>query len=299
MHDAMDEMDAFEAHRPLLFGIAYRMLGSVSDAEDVLQDAYLRYAAVPRGSIQAPRAFLATIVTRLCLNALQSARARRESYVGPWLPEPLLTDNHTANGLAEDAESISMALLVLLETLTPLARAVFLLREVFDYDYREIGEIVDHDEAACRQIFSRARRELAKHRRRFRPSAEAHRRMLDSFLGAVSRGDMEGLTALLSDDVVLWTDGGGKARGAATRPLRGHGPVATFVMATAARRFASTPTLRIDLASINGEPGFILREGDRAAAVLMFELEDDRISTVRVFANPDKLRHIGRESGQR
>src|SRR5712692_3189015 len=228
MHDAMDEMDEFETHRPLLFGIAYRMLGSVSDAEDILQDAYLRYAAVPRDSIQAPRAFLATIVTRLCLNALQSARARRESYVGPWLPEPLLTDNHTANGLVEDAESISMALLVLLETLTPLARAVFLLREVFDYDYREIGEIVDHDEAACRQIFSRARKELASQQRRYRPSAEAHRRILASFTRAVSQGDMEGLTATLSADVVLWADGGGKARGAATRPVHGRDAVAKF-----------------------------------------------------------------------
>jgi RNA polymerase sigma-70 factor (ECF subfamily) len=295
MHDARDEMDEFEAQRPLLFGIAYRMLGSVSDAEDILQDAYLRYAAVPRDSIQAPRAFLATIVTRLCLNALQSARARREAYVGPWLPEPLLTDDHTADGLVEDAESISMALLVLLETLTPIARAVFLLREVFDYDYREIGAIVDHDEAACRQIFSRARRELAAQRRRFRPSEEAHRRMLDTFLGAVSRGDMAGLTALLSDDVVLWTDGGGKAAGAATRPVRGRGAVATFVMATAAKRFAAAPPLGIDVASINGEPGFILREGDRPFGVLTMDLADDQIHTLRVFANPDKLRHVARK----
>jgi RNA polymerase sigma-70 factor (ECF subfamily) len=291
MHDATHE---FETHRRRLFGIAYRMLGSVSDAEDVLQDAYLRYAAVPPESIQAPRALLTTIVTRLCLNALQSARARRESYVGPWLPEPLLTDNHTVDGVVEDAESISMALLVLLETLTPLARAVFLLREVFDYDYREIGEIVDHDEAACRQIFSRARKELAQQRRRFRSSAEAHQRMLVSFTRAIRQGDLEELTATLSEDVVLWTDGGGKARGAATRPVRGRGAVATFVMAAAARQLASGEAVRIDPASVNGEPGLIIREGDHPIAVMTMDLEDEQISTVRVVANPDKLRHIPR-----
>ena len=166
-------MEEFEDHRRVLFGIAYRMLASVTDAEDIVQDAYLRYAATPRESIQSPRAFLATIVTRLCLNYLQSARVQRESYIGPWLPEPLVTDNHVDSGAVDsggDDETISMAFLVLLEKLTPLARAVFLLREVFDYEYAGIAEIVDRDEAACRQIFSRARKDLANDQRRFHPS---------------------------------------------------------------------------------------------------------------------------------
>ena len=163
---------------------------------------------------------------------------------------------------------------------------------MFDYEYREIAEIVERDEAACRQIFSRARRELAARRRRFRPSAEAHRRILDSFVRAASQGDMEALTATLSADVVLWADGGGKARGAATRPVRGRDAVARFVLAST--RFAPAPTTRVDLASVNGEPGLILRDGDRPFAVITFELEDDRISALRVVANPDKLQHIGR-----
>ena len=296
----MSDVASFEELRPKAFAIAYRMLGSVSEAEDVVQEAFLRlHAAVKAGErIESPRAYLSTVVTRLGIDQLRSARARRETYVGEWLPEPLLASGEEEDPArhAEVADSLSLAFLVLLESLSPEQRAVFLLREVFDYDYREIGAIVDHDEAACRQIFSRARRELARQRRRFRPSAEAHRRMLDTFLGAVSRGDMDGLTALLSDDVVLWTDGGGKAAGAATRPVRGRGAVATFVMATALKRFASTPPLRIDVANVNGEPGFILREGDRPPfAVLTLELEADQISTLRVIANPDKLGHVVRK----
>jgi RNA polymerase sigma-70 factor (ECF subfamily) len=273
------------------------MLSSVSDAEDIVQDAYLRYVATPRESIQSPRAFPTTIVTRLCLNYLQAARVRRETYVGPWLPEPLRTDatgapdsfNHVADKV-EDDDSISMAFLILLERLTPVARAVFLLREVFDYEYREIAEIVERDEAACRQIFSRARKEVASGQRRFNAEPAAHERILRGFMQAVSQGDMHGLTEMLSDDVELWADGGGKVRGAATRPVHGSESVAIFL--TASRRFVAEDATSFEIASINGEPGIILREHGAPLVVMSFDIEDERIRTLRLIANPDKLSHI-------
>jgi len=286
-------MDDFEALRPLLFGIAYRMLSSVADAEDIVQDAYIRYTGAPRESIRSPRSFLATIVTRLCLNQLQSARVRRETYIGPWLPEPLvsLADNQGAADKFEEEESISMAFLVLLEQLTPLARAVFLLREVFDYEYREIGEIVERDEATCRQIFSRSKKELARGQRRFQPSAAEHRRIVSSFLQAANHGDMRGLTDLLTDDVGLWADGGGKVRGAATRPIHGRDDVATFLISS--RRFVAAADTSFDLVTVNAGPGVILREAGKPIVVMSFDFADGQICGVRLVANPDKLRHVG------
>jgi RNA polymerase sigma-70 factor (ECF subfamily) len=289
--------DEFESHRRYLFAVAYRMLSSVSDAEDIVQDAYLRYLATPRESVLSPRAFLTTIVTRLCLNHLQSARVRRETYVGPWLPEPLRTDaasppdsfNHVADKV-EDDDSISMAFLILLERLTPVARAVFLLREVFDYEYREIAEIVERDEAACRQTFSRARKELASGQRRFNAEPAARERILRGFMQAVNQGDMHGLTEMLSDDVELWADGGGRVRGAATRPIHGSEPVATFL--TASRRFVAEAATSFEIATINGEPGIILREHGAPLVVMSFDIENKRIRTLRLIANPDKLSHI-------
>lgn len=285
-------MDDFEALRPLLFGIAYRMLSSIADAEDIIQDAYLRYTAAPRESIRSPRSFLATIVTRLCLNQLQSARVQRETYVGPWLPEPLvsLDDKQCAADKFEEEESISMAFLVLLEQLTPLARAVFLLREVFDYEYREIAEIVERDEAACRQIFSRAKKELAHGQRRFQPTAAEHQRMVSSFMHAANRGDRRGLTDLLTEDVGLWADGGGKVRGAATRPIHGRADVATFLISS--RRFVDAADASFDLATVNAGPGVILREVGTPIVVMSFEFDDRQICGVRPVANPDKLRHV-------
>ncbi len=293
----MDE--EFEQHRRYLFGVAYRMLSSVSDAEDVVQDAYLRFAATPRASIQALRPFLTTIVTRLCLNQFQSARARRETYVGPWLPEPLRTDasvsGGTFNHVAEegwDEDSISMAFLVLLERLTPLARAVFLLREVFDYEYAEIAGMVERDEAACRQIFSRARKELARDRRRFSASAEEHQRILRGFMQAVTRGDMDNLMDILNEDVVLWADGGGKIRGAATRPLHGREAVATFLIAS--RRFVPSESTEFEMASINASPGLVLRVDGRPLVVITADIENNRIAALRLIGNPDKLSSIDR-----
>ena len=200
---------SFESYRPLMFSIAYRMLGSATEAEDIVQEAYLRYQAVAPGSIVSPKAFLSTIVTRLCLNQLQSARVQRETYIGPWLPEPIFTEtDERANPKhqAEMHDSISFAFLVLLEELTPLERAVFLLREVFEYEYDEIATILDKDPAACRQVFSRAKKHVTDGKPRFTPAPEAHRRLLSQFMQATSAGDLDGLTALLAADVVMWAD---------------------------------------------------------------------------------------------
>jgi RNA polymerase sigma-70 factor (ECF subfamily) len=285
-------METFETYRPMLFAIAYRMLGSAMEAEDIVQDAYLRYRSTPPESIQSPKAFLGTIVTRLCLNQLESARAKRETYIGPWLPEPLVTSGATttpANQVMAQ-ESISMAFLVLLENLTPLERAVFLLREVFDYEYAEIAEIVGKEEAACRQLFSRAKKHLAEHRPRFKASPEAHQQMIARFMQAVSSGELEGLMNLLAEDVTLWADGGGKARGAATRPLHGREPVATLLLATT--RLVQLESASFDFADINGEPGVILREQGKPLVVMTFEVGGGLIRALRFVANPDKLRRV-------
>lgn len=284
-------MDQFEQYRPLMFSIAYRMLGSVTEAEDTLQDAYLRYRQMPAGSIASPKAFLSTVVTRLCLNHLQAARVQRESYLGPWLPEPLLTeeDPESPTSQAERLESISMAFLVLLERLTPVERAVFLLREVFDYPYPDIAEIVGKDEVSCRQILSRAKKFIAGSRPRFTPSTEQHQHLLQQFLEAVEEGDLDGLTQLLASDVTLWTDGGGKVRGAATRILHGQEAVARFMIAS--QRFIQA-MFTTDITEVNGEPALLLRVDGHPFSVVSVTIAQQHIQEIRVIANPDKLRHL-------
>src|SRR5258707_38257 len=221
---SMTDFDAkqFEMYRPLMFSIAYRMLGSATEAEDIVQEAYLRYQTTSPEQIASHKALLTTIVTRLCLDHLQSAQVQRETYIGPWLPEPVLTETNDLFAPAQQAElhdSLSIAFLTLLEDLSPLERAVLLLHEVFDYEYPEIARMVGREEAACRQLYSRAKKHIAEHRPRFKPSQEAHRQMLNQFLEATSTGELDGFMQLLSEDVVLWIDGGGKARGAATHIL--------------------------------------------------------------------------------
>jgi RNA polymerase sigma-70 factor (ECF subfamily) len=286
-----DAMDQFERYRPLMFSIAYRMLGSVTEAEDILQNAYLRYRQMPAGSIDSPKAFLSTVVTRLCLNHLQSARVQRESYLGPWLPEPLLTedDPESPTSQAEMLESISMAFLVLLERLTPVERAVFLLREVFDYPYPEIAVIVGKDEVSCRQIFSRAKKFIAAQRPRFTPSTEHYHQLLQQFLEAVEEGDLDGLTQLLASDVTLWTDGGGKVRGAATRSLHGQEVVARFVIASQRLIQAMFTT---EITEVNGEPALLLRVDGHAFSVVSVTIAQQHIVEIRVIGNPEKLRHL-------
>src|SRR5918998_406453 len=204
----MARTDDFERHRPLLFSIAYRMLGSVADAEDVVQEAYLRWQQAPEAEVLSPRSYLSAVVTRLSIDRLRSARVQREEYVGPWLPEPLVSEGteDVADSIELD-ESLSMAFLVLLESLNPVERAVFLLREVFNYDYEEISSIVRKSEANCRQIARRARQSVAAHRPRFERSPEQEERLTQRFVETCMSGDMEGLLELLSEDVTLWSDG--------------------------------------------------------------------------------------------
>ncbi|MFL5733415.1 MAG: RNA polymerase sigma-70 factor [Chloroflexia bacterium] len=289
MQDHTDPVEEFESYRPLMMGIAYRMLGSAAEAEDVVQDTYLRYRAVPAESIASKKAFLSTIVTRLSLNRLSSARARRETYIGPWLPEPVVTEGDPymmLTGRGSLDESISMAFMVLLEELTPYERAVFLLREVFEYEYAEIAEIVGKEESACRQLFSRARKHIRERRPRFKPDREAHHRLLERFMQAVGLGEMDGLIRLLGEDVTMWADGGGKARGAATRPLHGPQAVAKFVLASTR---LPEETYFAELREVNGEPAAVIRTAGSVIAVLFIEAEGGRVTTIRTVGNPDKL----------
>ena len=286
-----EAMDQFERYRPLMFSIAYRMLGSVTEAEDIVQNAYLRYRQMPAGSIASPKAFLSTVVTRLCLNQLQAVRVQRESYLGPWLPEPLLTEDDPGSptSQAEMLESISIAFLVLLERLTPVERAVFLLREVFDYPYPEIAEIVGKEEVSCRQIFSRAKKFIASQRSRFTPSTEHHQQLLQQFLEAVEEGDLDGLTQVLASDVTLWTDGGGKVRGAATRSLHGQESVARFVIAS--QRLIQA-VFTAEITEVNGEPAILIRVDGHPLSVVSVTIEQQHIVAIRVIGNPEKLRHL-------
>src|SRR5579871_92428 len=279
----------FEQYRPLMFSIAYRMLGSASEAEDMVQEAYLRYRTTPPTQIVSHKAFLSTVITRLCLNFLQSARQQRETYIGPWLPEPVLTevdDLFAPVRQTELRESLSIAFLTLLEQLTPPERAVFLLREVFDYDYAEIARMIDKEEAACRQMFSRAKRHITQFRPRFKPTPEAHRQMLNQFIRAVTTGELDGLMKLLSQDVTLWADGGGKARGAVLRPLQGREAVARFMIAST--RFAPDDAT-IELTQVNGEAAIVIRTDAQVIVVLSIAEDQGSISEIRAMGNPDKL----------
>src|SRR5512146_1868794 len=267
-------MDPFESYRAYLFSIAYRMLGSAMDAEDMVQETYLRYRATPPDAIASPKAFLTTIVVRLCTDQLHLARRQRETYVGPWLPEPIsdvaaLQVENPAERVDVE-ESVSLAFLVLLERLQPVERAVFLLREVFEYEYAEIASFLGKSELACRQAFSRAKKHLADHRPRFSASDESHRNMLLSFERAVQAGDMDALMNMLSEDVTLWADGGGKVKGAATRPVSGALAVARFSIG-ATRRFLPAE-YRVDVEEVNGEPALVIRDAGRAYFVLTIEV---------------------------
>lgn len=278
-------MSPFEAHRSLLFAIAYRMLGSRSEAEDMVQEAFLRWQAAPREEVVSTRAYLSTIVTRLCLDQLKSARAQRETYVGPWLPEPLRTDQPVE---PVDPQSISLAFLVLLERLGPVERAVYLLHEVFDYSHAEVAEIVGKEEAACRQSFHRARAHIEAQRPRFAPSRADHERLLTGFLGAVQAGDLGALRGMLAKDVVTWSDGGGK-RTAARNLVHGDDAVARLFVGIARK---ATPGGDFELAEINGWPALILRHDGQVTDVLAIETDGALIYSVHVMCNPDKLRGL-------
>jgi RNA polymerase sigma-70 factor, ECF subfamily len=279
----------FERHRSLLFSIAYRMLGSVADAEDIVQEAYLRWQGVSEKEVRSPKSYLSAVVTRLSIDRLRSASARREEYVGPWLPEPLLADQaEEAVAPAELDESLSMAFLVLLESLNPVERAVFLLREVLDYDHDAISRIVGRSESNCRQIARRARQSVAARRPRFEHSPEQEERLTRQFVEACTSGDMEGLLGLLSEDVTLWSDGGGKVA-AAPYPIHGPERVARFllgVLRTVPAGFFAQPV------KVNGGPGVVGYVDGRPTGVVALDVADGRLRGVRIVVNPDKLRAI-------
>ena len=287
--------ESFESYRPYLFSIAYRMLGSAMDAEDMVQETYLRYQSTPKDDIRSLKAYLSTILIRLCIDQLQLARRKREQYVGPWLPEPILTAD-TAEVVdpqerVDKHESISLAFLVLLEQLQPFERAVFLMREVFEYDFTEIATMLDKSEAACRRSFSRAKLHLREHRPRFGASAETHRRLLSGYFQAIETGEMIPLMNLLSENVTLWADGGGKVKGAATRPLTGREAVARFSVG-ARKRFVPPAGAHVEMAVVNGETALVIRVGAQAVFVLSIEVEQGRIQAIRIMANPEKLTRV-------
>jgi RNA polymerase sigma-70 factor (TIGR02957 family) len=280
--------------RPRAFAIAYRMLGSVADAEDVVQEALLRvHHALGRGErIESPRAFVATVATRLAIDQLRSARARRESYVGEWLPEPLVTGppDEPAHQ-AEIADSLSLAFLILLESLSPEQRAAFLLHDVFDYRYAEIAAVIGTSEANARQLGSRARRHVEERRPRFETSREQRDELARRFFAAAEEGDLAGLEALLAGDVVLRGDGGGKVP-ALARTLRGRSRVARTLTAWARQGLRAAGTLRP--VEVNGQPGGLLLDADgKLIGVMALGIEGGEIRSVTSVVNPDKLRHLG------
>lgn len=279
--------ETFETLRPLLFSIAYRMLGSAAEAEDMVQETYLRYQAVPPESVRGLKPFLTTVVTRLCLDQLKSARVGRESYLGEWLPEPLLTDDyHDPAARLRDYDTISMAFLVLLENLSPLERAVFLLREVFDYEYADIAQIVEREESACRQLFRRAKQHITENRPRYSATPEVRGQMIARFLRACAEGDLEGFVSLLADDVAAYSDSGGKVRGASMRVVRGQVAVARLILGLL-RRMPADGSTRI--AEVNGTPAIISRGAGAVFSVILLESDADHIHAIRIIANPDKL----------
>ena len=292
----MTDVTAFDEHRPLLFSIAYRMLGSAADAEDVVQDAWLRYRGAD--DVRSPRAFAATIVTRLCLDRLKSARTLREEYVGPWLPEPILTTEEGPDVTLQRSESVTLAFLVLLETLAPEERAVFILREVFEYSHDEIADALALTPANCRQLLHRAKGKI-----RNRPAtgaARAAHQVLGRFADALKTGDARELTALLTEDVGFWSDGGGKVA-AARRPLVGRAEVLNFLVGLHRTAITSGSYAggSFSLQEVNGEPALLIRVGDRLDSVFVLSVDDDRISAMRVVRNPDKLRYIEKQLASR
>ena len=286
---------SFQELRPYLFSIAYRMLGRATEAEDVVQDAWVRYQTAAPAHVDSLKAYLTTIVTRLCLDRLKAARTTREEYVGPWLPEPVLTDGPSSpEQLMARYESITMGFLVLLETLTPPERAVFLLREVFDYDYDAIAGMLDTTAANCRQLLSRAKSRIAEGRPRFAgetPGRDVHRRLVEAFRGAMERGDPGELAALLADDVEFWADGGGKVA-AAGRPLFGRDAVLKLLVGLRRTAAALAASMSSDVTIVNGEPAIVVRVGRLVDSVYVCSIANEAIVAIRAVRNPEKLQYL-------
>ena len=282
-------IDAFTEHRSLLFAVAYRMLGSVAEAEDMVQETYLRWQRHDRADVTTPRAWLVATVTRLCIDELRSARKRREEYVGPWLPEPIVDPAAPApDATAEMADSLGVAFLLMLEQLAPVDRAVFLLREAFDYDYGAIARIVDKSEASCRQIVSRARNHLARGDvAAVRPSPQSEQ-IAQRFMAAATTGKLQDLLAVLTEDAVLYTDGGGRVR-SALRPIESAGRIGRFYLGIRERGLAGATTKPV---RVNGDAGLVMRRADGVLWVTSFAFAGDRIRAIYTVSNPEKLRHV-------
>ncbi|WP_127502494.1 RNA polymerase sigma-70 factor [Actinoplanes solisilvae] len=281
-------MTAFDEHRRLLFAIAYRLLGSAADAEDVVQDVWLKWSAADRSAVADPKAYLARMVTHQAMDQLRSARHRRETYIGPWLPEPILTQGEDVS------DDVSTAMLVVLETLTPLERAVFVLKEVFDFPYPEIAAAVERTEPAVRQAGHRAREHVRARRPRFDADPRRRRDVTERFLAAAAGGDLNTLMELLAPDVALWTDGGGKVR-QARRPVVGATKVATWLAGVSQVPYEGIlpSDMRVEIVELNGAPGLVFSGPDRVIATLTIDLtEDGLIRTIHNVANPDKLRAV-------
>jgi RNA polymerase sigma-70 factor (ECF subfamily) len=291
MMEISEAAQAFEPLRRRLTGLAYRMLGSLADAEDIVQEAYVRWHGADRTNVADPRAYLSRVVTRLCLDQLRSARARRETYVGPWLPEPILDEAAlAADALSEYADDLSIALMLTLERLSPLERAAFLLHDVFDVDFPEIAHALDRTEAACRQLAARGRAHVREQRPRFAPSADEVARLVGAFFAAVRAGDLPRLKEILAEDAVFHTDGGGK-RSAALNPIRGRDKIIRFLAGLMRKRTLTLPQFVVPT-RLNGMPGFILVDGEGQIETLALDIRGERIAALYGIRNPNKLARI-------
>lgn len=285
----MDRLEIFNQYRSLLFAIAYRMLGSTTDAEDMVQEAWIRWQST-QTAVQSPKAFLSSLITRLCIDQLRSARVQRERYVGIWLPEPLMTEQANDTGDdAELAESLSFAFLTLLECLSPTERAIFLLREVFDYDYADIANTVGKSIPNCRQIVYRARQHLVLRRPKLKLSFQQNEEVVTQFLASWNQGDLHRLVALMAEDITFWSDGGGQVI-AAQRPLHGCQKVARFLVAI--RRTRLIPTLSSQIIQINGQPGILNVVEGKPQSIFSFEFVSEGIEAIFAVVNPKKLKAI-------
>lgn len=275
--------DDFEPHRQFLIGVAYRMLGSLAEAEDIVQDAFLRWSETDRSVVDHPRAFLARVVSRLCLDHMKSATSRREQYVGTWLPEPMV-----APRTEPYAEDLSFALLLTLERLSPLERAAFLLHDVFDMDYSAIAETLGRSEASCRQLAARAREHVREERPRFSATDESRAKLTEAFTAAMTSEDFDVLAQLLADDAVLYQDGGGK-RVAARHPIHGKDKIVRFF--STVKKSATAVLEHVEPVHINGLPGFVIRTS-AGLETISFDTANDQIIAIYSIRNPDKLRHL-------
>ena len=281
-HDAADAAVSFDPLRPLLTRVAYRMLGSVADAEDVVQDAFIRWLGTDRADVRDTAAFLRRTVTRLCLDQIKSARRQRETYVGPWLPDPLVEE--------EDADDVTLPLMLALERLSPLERAAFLLHDVFGVEFDEVAKTIDRDAAATRQLAARARTHVRDARPRYKLEKEQGLQIANAFFAASRSGDMAALGAMLAADVGLWSDGGGK-RPAVTEPVFGYDIVLKLHRSLAVL-FGKYGSTLVHAGTINGLPGFVTREADGKLQTTALEIEDGKVVGIYVMRNPDKLAHV-------